>query len=186
MVSALGPTDTAPPSSWPPVWRSDSISAVQPGVTTARLSIAVFDSQEQFWRLISELTSQGICASQFSLWGLPDNIGKLDIPPTLTHQSRYDMDAMLSNGGKLIVSGKSSDLVFRCGELFESLLRRSKAQNPLWMNAVLRSKLAGQANNGGLVLLVSASTARQHELAARLLLKHGSHDLHTHEFSWHD
>ena len=155
----------------------------QSGYTTTRLSIAVLDDQPKLWHLLGVLAEHGVSPSQCSLWGLADILANLEVPPTIAEPYRNDLWTLLAEGDKCVMLSNDCVLPVRNGASFDRLLRDAGKRPLHWMHTELCGKLAGQAADGGVVLLVSACTSGQHALAARLLLNHGSHDLHTHEFS---
>ena len=168
-----------------PGWCEGATGMEQRGFTTKRLSIAVLDDQVRLWDLLLALAENGVPPSQCSLWGLADVLNNLTMPGGIGEPHLSDLSALLADEDKSVMLGGDCVLAARSGISFDHLLRGADTQAPAWMHRELRGKLADQAYDGGVVLLVSAGTPGQHALAARLLLGHGSHDLHTHEFTWY-
>lgn len=164
----------------------DEIAMEQPSNLTMRLSIAVLDDTARLWRLLAVLTEHGVSPSQCTLWGGAGVLDDLKVPDTLAEPIRSDLAALLADADGGVVLGSGVELAVRSGASFDRLLRVSEGQELHWMHGELRRKLADQAARGGVVLLVNSNSSDQHTLAARLLLSHGSHDLHTHEFTLRD
>ena len=170
----------------PPAWHEDRTLVEKSGHTAPRLSIAVLDDQAKLWRLLGVLAEFGIPPSQCSLWGLTGIISNLQVPPAIAEPCRGDLWTLLTDNDKCVTLSSGCILAVRSGASFDRLLRDAREQPPHWMHSELRAKLADQAADGGVVLLVSACNSGEHALAARLLLHYGSYDLHTHEFTLRD
>ena len=175
-----------PQDVWAPDRRENGMAMDQRGTITTRVSIAVLDDQARLWQLLAALSNDGVSLSQCSLWGFPGILADLEIPSAIPAPQRSDLVTLLADAGKTVMLSHTCILAVRSGASFERLMHVAQAQPPEWMHDELRRKLADQAADGGVILLVSADSPSQHALAAHLLLSHGSHDLHTHEFSSRD
>ena len=166
-----------------------SAEAVNDGLTRYRLSVLVFDEAAGLWRALAELLRNGISPEQFCLIASPDTLASLDPRAAADEIGETGRDALshLVAGERfaLHVDGHD-DLAAHCGVEMSSLFRRmgSIADDFAWMRNELGKKLAVHADQGAINLLVSAAGAEQHSLIARVLLRHGRHDLQTHVFSW--
>ena len=158
----------------------------QRGTTTTRVSIAVLDDQARLWRLLVALSDDGVSPSQCSLWGFPGVQADLVVPLDIPEPQHSEFGNLLADAGRTVNMSHACILAVRSGSVFDRLTQGTQAQPPEWMHDELRRKLADQAADGGVILLVSADSPSQHALAAHLLLSHGNHDLHTHEFSSRD
>lgn len=165
-----------------------SADAVNEGFTRYRLSILVFDEATGLWPAVDELLASGIAPEQFCIVASPATLAALE--PALTQNSNPRVPASIatlirSTPYSLHVDGHG-DLAAHCGSRMAGLFRRmgSVADDFGWMQNELSKKLALHAERGAINLLVSAAGAEQHSLIARVLLRHGRHDLQTHVFSW--
>ena len=166
--------------------RENGMAMDQRGTITTRVSIAVLDDQARLWRLLVALSDDGVSPSQCGLWGFQGVLADLEVPLDIPEPQYSELGNLLADAGKTVKMSHTCILAVRSGAAFDRFTHGSQAQPPAWMRDELRRKLADQAADGGVILLVSADSPSQHALAAHLLLSHGSHDLHTHEFSSRD
>lgn len=159
-------------------------------VTRYRLSILVFDDAARLWRALSDLLEQGLTPAQVCLVGLRETLEELHLPED---HGRGNTDGVADQLAKVLQATEvrlrregHADLAARCGAQTEALLGRSASTTgPFrWLRNELGKTLTAQAENGAVMLLVSASSAEQQSETARLLLRHGQHALKTHEFTW--
>ena len=158
-----------------------------------RLSILAFDEPVELGLALNDLFEHGITARQIGLIGLPETLDRLFEPMELPGElgkgpenSSPEIAALESSVKHLMRLDGDDRLAARYGSEIEVLLQQPSRRigGFDWMQEELAGRLAEQAERGAIVLLVSARTADQHALSARLLLRHGPHNLQTQEFWW--
>lgn len=162
-----------------------SNGAVEDGPIRHRISLLAFDEAEVLCQAAQDLILNGFTASQFCMFGVTsDLLGIAELPNNGDGLGRALADLWIEPLCRLKLAG--SDLVaMRCGQRAASLFEVIEPQvlNCEWMRPDLSRLIASSVAQGQTILLVASNSAKQHALGARLLLRHGSHDLQTHEFS---
>lgn len=153
-----------------------------------RLSILVFEEPAGLWRAMAHLLQSGISPEQICLMGLPDTLTALRLPFPLDDPETLPLRHLLRKAPMTVRIGETRDLVAHCGSQMSALLSHSKSATLGfdWMQQELSQTLFDDAEQGAVVLLVSAANTEQQSTSARLLLRHGQHNLQTHEFLWPD
>lgn len=165
-----------------------SQGAVEDGLIRHRISLLPFDEADVLSAAAQDLVMNGFTASQFVVLGQPDKLLAIDgvlgdgaaMPGVLA-------DLWLDPAGEIKLNG-IGHIGIRCGSRAAALFGPAgrRQVQPDWMRPDLVSTITRSIQQGRLVLLVAAHSATQHALGARLLLRHGKHDLQTHEFSVRD
>lgn len=159
------------------------------GAKRYRLSILAFDEPVGLGLALNDLFEHGITTMQIGLIGLPKTLDRLFKPVETRNApdtSPPEIAALESSAKHLMRLDGDDRLAARYGSEIEVLLQRPsrRISGFDWMREELAGGLAEQAERGAIVLLVSAKTAEQHALSAKLLLRHGPHNLQTQEFWW--
>ncbi len=150
-----------------------------------RLSVLVFDEPTGLCQALVELLGQSIATEQLGFVGLPDTLDQLaqfaSTPPAI----RKLLAGQQACDRLLCGASRTNSLVEYCGaELARALGGADLVAGRFdWMDVSLSRRLADEAVRGAIVLIASAITAAQHAQIGRILLRHGRHDLQTHEFS---
>ena len=155
------------------------------GMNRYRISVLVIDDRAGLCRVVGELLGNGIAAGQIGVLGIADTLDDMAEATATPPQLRR----------LLTGDGRPLDCLSRCwmpphvdGRCASDLARvlalagHSTCGNA-WLGPAQARQLAAEAERGALVLLASAATAEQHARIGRILLRHGRHDLQTHEFS---
>lgn len=163
-------------------WSAEALTTVG---TRYRISILAFDEATRLWRAAHELLLSGFSATQFCLFGLPLLFESSDAAPAATLGLSADLDGLLEGSPRRVRLAATDVLDMRCGTLADSLFTpiESGIVEAKWIRPDLAHSLATDVAGGCIVLLVTSITADQHALGARLLLRHGTRNLQTHEFS---
>lgn len=180
---------------------SRSQGAVEDGLIRRRISLLAFDEVEVLVQAAQDLILNGFNASQFCVFGpMIGMTGIFDIaavPSSGDPSSGHGLGRVLADlwaepPCHLKLAG-FNPVAMRCGRraasLFEAIepaVKPSTAPQlvtPEWVRPDLSRSIGTAVAHGGVILLVASSSAQQHALGARLLLRHGKHDLQTHEFS---
>ena len=152
--------------------------------TRVRISLLAFDEAAPLWRAAQDLLINGFKAGQFCLIGLPSELAILQLPTNISDDLRYALTGLIAKPSTLILSSTSTIVETRCGRHAASLfVSAGDYSQAMWIRPELSRSLANDTAMGRVVLLVTSHSADQHALGARLLLRHSSHDLKTHEFS---
>jgi hypothetical protein len=164
---------------------SRSQAAVDDGLIRYRISLLAFDEPEVLVQAAHDLILNGFTASQFCMLGRSTDI----LDAVRAHKggdgiSRGLADLWAEPQIHLKLAG-NDPVAMRCGKraasLFETVSPHVKT--PEWIRPDLSHSISSSVSQGRTILLVASSSAKQHALGARLLLRHGKHDLQTHEFS---
>jgi hypothetical protein len=163
-------------------WSAEAVTTVG---TRYRISILAFDEATRLSRAAHELLLSGYTANQFCLFGCPFLFESSNATPPATQALSVDLDGLLEGPTRRVRLAATDVLEMRCGTLADSLFTpiESGIVEAKWMRPDLAHSLATDVASGCIVLLVTSTTADQHALGARLLLRHGTRNLHTHEFS---
>ncbi|MGE0767460.1 MAG: hypothetical protein AB7L90_13420 [Hyphomicrobiaceae bacterium] len=155
------------------------------GPDTIRVSIQVFNDVTILWRSMVELLRHALTGDQLCLVGLPEVLAGLTLPANMAVPDRSRLAAVLGAPEVPARIGGSEPLVCRCGAAVPGHWRASGRLTADfdWMDQLLREKLIRHALGGDVLLLVCATGAEQHAQAGRILLRHGRHNLQTHEFT---
>lgn len=172
-----------------PVGDEESRTPMADGSKRYRLSILAFDEPVGLGLALNDLYDHGIATSQIGLIGLPETVDRLfeAVSPDERPVNSSPEIAALESSAKHVMRLDGDDrLAARYGTEIEVLLERPsrRISGFDWMQEGLAARLAEQAQRGAIVLLVSAKSADQHALSAKLLLRHGPHNLQTQEFWW--
>ena len=153
--------------------------------TRIRTSILAFDEAAPLWRATHDLLINGFKAGQFCLMGLPSTLATLEAPSTLSDDLRYALTGLIAETSTLVLPSTGTIVETRCGRHAASLFVSAGDHHSeaMWIRPELSRSLANDTATGRVVLLVMSHSADQQALGARLLLRHGSHDLKTYEFS---
>ena len=153
--------------------------------TRVRISLLAFDDAAPLWRAAHDLLINGFKAGQFCLIGLPSELAKLELPSTLSDDLRYALTVLIAEPSTLDLPSTGATVETRCGRHAASLFVSAGDHHSqaMWISSELGRSLANDTALGRVVLLVTSHSADQHAFGARLLLRHGNHDLKTHEFS---
>ena len=172
---------------------SRSQGAVEDGLIRRRISLLAFDEVEVLVRAAQDLILNGFTASQFCVFGPLTGIFDIAAAPNSGDGlGRVLADLWAEPPCHLKLAG-FDPVAMRCGRraasLFEAVvpavkpLTAPQLVTPEWIRPDLSRSIGTAVAHGGVILLVASSSAQQHALGARLLLRHGKHDLQTHEFS---
>jgi hypothetical protein len=158
---------------------------VSEGSATYRISILVFDTPSRLWGAMADLLDNGLSSDQFCLVGRPSTLEALKAPNELARSVGDKFSGQGSAQDTPIHMDGEGGLVARRGSPTLALFSRSAFASSCfdWMQEELSKKLVVHAEGGAIILMVSAFTAQQHALTGRILLRHGRHDLQTHEFT---
>lgn len=153
--------------------------------TRVRISLLAFDEAAPLWRAAQDLLTNGFKVGQFCLIGLPSLLAILELPSTLSDDLRHALTGLIAEPSKLVLSSTDMIVETRCGRHAACLFVSAGDHHSgaMWIRPELSRSLANDTAMGRVVLLVASHSADQHALGARLLLRHGSHDLKTLEFS---
>lgn len=167
-----------------PVGDNGRDNAVSGGTIRYRLALLAFDDRARLSRAVADLLRNGLVAQQLAYVGRPATLellgaseGCMSSRATLVQSPEHAMrPARLDEHGGVAarIGSNLLDLVVPAD---------AAAASFGWMQESLRPQLAPQARDGAIILLVGAASAGQHALIARLLLRHGEHDLQMHEFT---
>lgn len=155
------------------------------GMNRYRISVLVIDDRAGFCQVVVELLADGLSAAQVGVLGAIktlDDMVEAAVTPAEVRRLLAGEWQPLGQPGGLAVPERVEG---RCGGDLGKVLASAGhgANGQAWMDATQARRLAGEVERGALVLLASASTAEQHARIGRILLRHGRHDLQTHEFS---
>lgn len=164
---------------------SRSQAAVDEGLIRYRISLLAFDEPDVLVQAAHDLILNGFTASQFCILGQSaDILDAVEAHKSGDGISRVLADLWAEPPGHLKLA--NTDLVaMRCGKRAASLFETVEphVKTPGWIRPALSHSINSAVSLGRTILLVASSSAKQHALGARLLLRHGKHDLQTHEFS---
>jgi hypothetical protein len=155
------------------------------GGTRYRVSILPFEETYCLWNATAELLHVGFSAAQFGLLGSPrlfQSCAAAEISPLTV---RRELDGLLATYPMRVKLTSVDEAELRCGRLAVALFGAADGEiaDVKWMRPDLARSLAGDVASGCFVLFVASSSADQHLQGAKLLLRHGTRDLQTHEFS---
>ncbi|MEQ1696519.1 MAG: hypothetical protein ABL901_11825 [Hyphomicrobiaceae bacterium] len=164
---------------------SRSKAAVDDGLIRHRISLLAFDEPEVLVQAAHDLILNGFTASQFCMFGQPSDIlDAVNVQKGRDGLERALADLWAEPQRRIKLAG-TEPVAMRCGQraagLFETVDPHIKT--PEWIRPDLSRSITTSIEQGRTILLVASGTAKQHALGARLLLRHGKHDLQTHEFS---
>ena len=163
-------------------WSDEAVTA---GGTRYRISILAFEEATRLWRAAHVLLATGFSTAQFCLLGRSRIFESSDASPAATPGLSVELDSLLAAPPTRVRLAATDILEMRCGTVAGSLFTpiEQGIVEARWMRPDLAHGLATDVASGCIVLLVTSTTADQHALGARLLLRHGTRNLQTHEFS---
>jgi hypothetical protein len=131
-----------------------------------------------------DLISHGFETRQFCLFGQPVVPSAAPAPNMYDH-SASGLLALAASPPAFLKFQNDGLLEMRCGRDASELFARlsNSLFEATWMHPEFSSALAGDVADGLVVLLVASRSADEHARGSRLLLRHGTRDLRTHEFS---
>jgi len=158
------------------------------GSVKSRFVIAVFDSSDGLRLALSDLLELGFAARQLAVVALAPSLDRMrtgdGFRPAITAEVAAILDNVettaLTIGQSVVVVSRNS-LWQRIGSLEAANSDEFITAN--WMEPQLRVDLARHVRAGAVVLGVSAETSDQQRQGTRVLLKHSSSRVQTHEFS---
>ena len=154
------------------------------GPKTVRLSILVFDDQGTLWRSIIELLRHGLAAEQICLVGIASSLAQLSLPENIDGPAGLELRSFLAAPYVPIRADDKGDIVGQCGSAHkDSFALGTILTDFRWMDQKLRENLVLNARRGAVLLFVRATSPDQHAFVGRILLRHGRHNLQTHEFT---
>ncbi len=154
------------------------------GPQTVRLSILVFDDQRTLWRAIGELLHRGLDGDQICLVGFQDSLAGLALPDEAEASDNTDLSGFLRPNQVPIKTDGRANLVGRCGPPPPGSRAPCAIETDFsWMDHQLSAKLITHARLGAVLLFVRAKNSEQHAVVGRILLRHGRHNLQTHEYT---
>jgi len=165
-----------------------SQGSVEDGLIRHRIALLPFDEADDLSTAAQDLVMNGFSASQFCVLGQHDKLLVIDGAPGESVAAPGMLaDLWLDPAHEIKFKGLGH-IGIRCGDAAAVLFGDAGRQyeQPDWMKPELVGTIARSIERGRLILLVAAHSATQHALGARLLLRHGNHDLQTHEFSVRD
>jgi hypothetical protein len=162
---------------------------VEDGLIRHRISLLAFDEAKVLNGAAHDLMLNGFSPNEFCLLGACDD--RLEC----VRQSRgvdglaHVLAGLWAGPPYSLRLDGSAPIAMRCGGRAASLFEATdpvtgpQVVTPHWVRPGLSHSLALSLADDCIILLVASSTAKQHALGAKLLLRHGKHDLQTHEFS---
>lgn len=162
-----------------------SQNPVEDGLIRHRIALLPFDDAEVLSAAAQDLVMNGFMANQFCVLGPADKLLAIDSGRRSDAATPGILaDLWLNPVGEFKLNG-DRPVAMLCGHRAAALFGPTgrRAIEPDWIRPDLSRAIARSVEQGRLVLLVTAHSATQHALGARLLLRHGKHDLQTHEFS---
>jgi hypothetical protein len=155
------------------------------GGTRFRVSILPFEDANRLWLAASELIYAGFSAAQFGLLGSQQSFETCPSRLVLPTRLQLELDGLLAVPPIRVRLASGDVFEMRCGRSADGLFTalENDCVEAGWMRPDLARRLAIDVASGCFVLVVASTTAIQHALGARLLLRHGQRNLQTHEFS---
>lgn len=158
------------------------------GSAKSRLVIAVFDGGEGLHLALSDLLDLGFAVRQMAVVG---PVHALDVVRNDNERRQAfanEVAAILENVEKTSLKIGSSIVVVTRNSLWQKIGSLGAANSDEfitanWMDPQLRADLARHIREGAVVLGVSAETSDQQRQSTRVLLRHSSSRVQTHEFS---
>lgn len=168
---------------------SRSQGEVEEGLVRHRISLLAFDDAGVLVKAAQDLILNGFTASQFCMFGPSSDLLDIANLPKGGDGLGYALADLWTEPLCRLQLAGSQSVVMRCGSraasLFEAvdLAVEPRILTPEWIRPDLSRSIGSSLAQGQTIFLVASSSAKQHALGARLLLRHGKHDLQTHEFS---
>ncbi len=155
------------------------------GAVRCRVALLAFDQPTLLWRAAGDLFLNGFRPSQLCLFGTPPVIAELETPPLGNDDFRRAFADVISQPSARVRLLGAHTVEMKCGQracdLFKPIGERIYEAD--WLRPELSVSLASNVVSGAAVLMLTSDSAEQQALGARLLLRHGTYDLQTHEFS---
>lgn len=158
------------------------------GTAKSRLVIAAFDGGDGLCRALSDLFEIGFSVQQLAVVGLAASVDVIRNGASFRASPQTGAPAILDNLEKTALKIGRDVVVVTRNSLWEKIGSIGNANSDefitaKWMDPQLRADLARHIRAGDVVLGVSAETSDQQRQSTRVLLKHSSSRVQTHEFS---
>jgi hypothetical protein len=159
--------------------------SVPDGATRCRIALLAFDQPPLLWRAASDLFANGFRPSQLCLFGSPHMMAELEPPVLGNDDFRQAFGDVISQPSARVRLLGAHTVEMKCGtgawRLFKPVGDRTYEAE--WLRPEFSISLASNVASGAAVLMLTSESAEQQARGARLLLRHGTYDLQTHEFS---
>ena len=155
-----------------------------------RLALAVFDDTQRLHNAINDLTAAGWSDNQLCLAGIRSALdaistsvvdGSLAHPELTSLLTRLEERRMPADGPTIFAS--SGPVLDAIGKPTSHNATTSKVYE-FHFPSHLPASLARHIEAGAVALIVNSTSASQQDLSTRILLRHATYDILTHEFGW--
>ncbi len=158
------------------------------GPAKSRLVIAVFDGGDGLCRALSDLLDKGFATQQMAVAGFSASLDMIRNGASYRASLQSDVPAILDNVEQTALTIGRDTVVVTRNSLWQKIggigaVDIDEFITAKWMDPQLRADLARHIREGDVVLGVSAETSEQQRQSTRVLLKHSSSRVQTHEFS---
>ncbi|MDZ4843622.1 MAG: hypothetical protein SH859_15960 [Hyphomicrobium aestuarii] len=169
------------------------------GLTRYRVAIQAFGEWDTLSDVVGSLVERGFEGGQFCIFGRVAQPAAVEMAAGNGRADRTSdagLETKLATVPTSLATLSSQPPVhlhvaghepveMRCGRAAIQLFAHADGDTyeAGWMRPDLTQSLASDVDDGFVVLLLMSQTADQQALGARLLLRHGTRELRTHEFS---
>ncbi|KAB2920719.1 MAG: hypothetical protein F9K29_00120 [Hyphomicrobiaceae bacterium] len=151
-----------------------------------RLAIGIFYEAAKLESVMAELRADGFTLQDVCLVGTAAALNAAREHATGT-QAADGMAALDSASMQTLDCRlEGMDIVATQGPLIQSLVETRRFGHPSrrsWLQQELCDRLAGHVRKGAIAVLVSVRSAVSQQRCSRILLRHSSHAVQTHEFT---